>query len=59
MKTIAHINCSCKHDFQDKQYKGKRVANLMNKSVKSNSNQVDVKCTSCGKVHTVNTSALV
>ena len=58
MKRIAHINCSCKHEFQDKEYKGRRVANLMDKSVKGGSNMVDVKCTVCGKAHIINVNQL-
>lgn len=58
MKRIAHITCSCKHEFQDTLYKGKRVANVMDKSVKSTSTTVDVKCTVCAKVHSVNTNSL-
>ena len=58
MKRIAHINCSCKHEFQDKHYKGRRLANLMDKSVKSGNNTVDVKCTVCGKAHNINVSQL-
>ena len=34
------INCSCKHDFQDQEYNGKRLAN------KTNSNW---RCTVCDK----------
>lgn len=58
-KTIAHVPCTCKNEFQDKQHRGRRVANLMNKSVKSGTNQVDVKCTVCSKIHTINNSQLV
>ena len=55
LKTTRNIACNCKHEFQDKLYGiGRRLANLVNKSVKSASNNVDYRCTVCGKSHTVN-----
>ncbi len=55
---IAHIHCGCKHEFQDDRYNKKRVANLMDKSVKSGVNEVEVKCTVCSKIHRVNKNQL-
>ena len=34
--------CLCKHDFQDKQYKGQRLHNICAKGTKR-------RCTVCGK----------
>jgi len=41
------INCTCKHEFQDKEHgKGRRVANKTSGSKDS----TKAKCTVCGKV---------
>lgn len=54
-KTTRNIACNCKHEFQDKVYGiGRRLANLVTKTLKSTSNQCDYRCTVCGKAHTVN-----
>ncbi len=55
IKTTRNIACTCKHEFQDKVYGlGRRLANLVTKTLKSASNQCDYRCTVCGKSHTVN-----
>ncbi len=54
-KTTRNVACNCKHEFQDKVYGiGRRLANLVTKTLKSASNQCDYRCTVCGKAHTVN-----
>lgn len=39
------LNCSCKSEYQDKNYHGKRVHNKCNSKVDS------YKCTVCGKIN--------
>jgi hypothetical protein len=45
--TTKLINCSCYNEYQDKRYKGKRVANRVNKAPVGTSQW---RCTVCGKV---------
>ena len=55
MKTTHVVQCSCQHTFQDKFYGiGKRLANLVTKSIKPGNNRVEYKCTVCSRVHGVN-----
>ena len=50
----ARVPCKCAHEYQDTRYgKGVRV---MNATEKQNENKVDVRCTVCKSVHTVNKS---
>lgn len=44
--TTKLVNCSCANAYQDKRYKGKRLANRVNKSATP-----QWRCTVCGKVH--------
>lgn len=55
MKTTHTVNCTCQHTFQDKIYGiGRRLANLVTKSIKPGSNTVEYRCTVCKKTHSVN-----
>lgn len=46
--------CKCTHEYQDQKYgKGVRV---MNATERQNENKIDVRCTVCNTVHTVNKS---
>jgi hypothetical protein len=48
----AKVNCVCKHEYQDKEHgAGVRIANATQKATDKT---VDVRCTVCGKIHTVN-----
>ena len=52
------VKCLCKNEFQDKTYgEGMRVATV---TAKQNdvSKTADVRCTVCGKVHTVSQSTI-
>jgi hypothetical protein len=58
-KSVAHVNCGCKHEFQDAEYgKGIRVANIVNKSAKKDSVRVNVRCTVCAREHDVTVASL-
>lgn len=50
----ARINCKCEHEFQDKMY-GKHVR-IANATEKSSESKVEVRCTVCKTVHTINKS---
>ena len=53
--STAKIQCTCQHEQQDKMYgPGVRLANDTQR--KPSPSTVDVRCTVCGKVQTVNTS---
>ena len=57
-KTVAHVACQCKNDFQDSTYgKGVRVANLTEKGTGDSSVRI-VRCTVCSTEHRVNVSKL-
>lgn len=47
------VKCSCKHDFQDREYgKGMRACTPVNKTKDSKSGKVQrVRCTACGTEH--------
>jgi hypothetical protein len=48
------VDCSCKSEFQDKEYgTGVRVVTLTQR-YDAISGKADVKCTVCGKTHTIN-----
>lgn len=61
-KTLAKVLCSCKGqsaEFQDRTYgKDVRIANFVTKSEKSGLTKVDVRCTCCGKLHSIEKSKL-
>lgn len=50
----AHVQCSCKHEFQDKEYNGLRVANSTQE--KATDHTTIVCCTVCGKTQEVKDS---
>lgn len=53
MKTVAHVKCTCEHEFQDKTYGNNvRVANLTQKNT-GNDNKRIYRCTVCSREHTV------
>ena len=53
------VNCKCSHEFQDRRYgANRRVANATQKSSDKNGHRVDVRCTVCKTLHTVNESQL-
>lgn len=46
------VSCSCKHEFQDKQYGvGTRIANTTAKT--PDTSRTEVRCTVCKKLHVV------
>lgn len=48
----AKVMCSCTHEFQDKEHgKGVRVACATTKEPSPST--IEVRCTVCGKAHTV------
>lgn len=58
MKTIAHVLCTCQHEYQDKKYgMGVRVANLTQKGTGSVDKRI-LRCTVCSREHTVSVSVL-
>lgn len=50
----AKVLCKCPHEFQDATY-GKNVR-IANATEKSNEQKIDVRCTVCRTVHSVNKS---
>lgn len=58
-KTIAKVACGCKNEFQDRAYgQGVRIANRTQKS-KSPQETTVVRCTSCGREHSVNNGKMI
>lgn len=45
------VKCTCKHEYQDKMYNGRKVANPVNKSRVQGALKA-VRCTVCRTVHT-------
>lgn len=57
-KTVSYVKCACDHEQQDKMYGSKvRVANLTQKGPATNTSRT-VRCTVCGREHSVSVGNL-
>lgn len=57
MSKITKVQCKCTHEFQDQQYgKNVRIANATEKQ--PSQDKVEVRCTVCKTLHTVNKDKL-